>query len=190
MESLGIQEVNGKRSEKDPRKIWQLFAENYHLFLGTPSGNWLGYEFNKIFGIEEKPNKENEQYLYDRIEEQLNQEKFLPRSLFERFNIEVLSTTDSASDSLSAHQSIRLSGWGKRIIPCFRPDGVTDLSVKGWRENLRKLELSIGSQIDSYVKYIRALEQRREYFKENGGTSTDHGVFSPYTHQLSDSEAY
>ena len=36
---------------------------------------------------------------------------------------------------------------------------------------------------------IQALEERRKYFKEVGATSTDHGVFSPYTHQLSLKEA-
>jgi glucuronate isomerase len=188
MESLGIPTVDGTKVETDPRKIWQLFAENYNLFLGTPSGNWLAYEFNKIFGIEEKPNGKNAQKIYDLIQEKLNAKEFLPRTLFENFNIEVLSTTDAASDSLKSHQEIKSSGWKKRIIPCFRPDAVTDLSAKNWNVNLLDLEKSVEYEIKNYSKFIQALEERRIYFKKNGATSTDHGVLSPYTHQLSTNE--
>jgi len=189
MELLGIPSIDGTEVEKDPRKIWQLFADNYHLFLGTPSGNWLAYEFNKIFGIEEKPNSTNAQSIYDRLQEKLNSNEFLPRNLFERFNLEVLSTTDAASDSLIQHKEIKASGWNKRIIPCFRPDVVTDLSARNWKQNLSALEKSVGYEIVNYKKLIQALEERRQYFKEVGATSTDHGVFSPYTHQLSSNDA-
>jgi len=189
MESLGIPAIDGIKVETDPRKIWQLFAENYYLFLGTPTGNWLAYEFNKIFGIEEKLNGKNAQHIYDVIQEKLSAKDFLPRTLFENFNIEVLSTTDAASDSLKQHQEIKSSGWGKRIIPCFRPDAVTDLSAKNWITNLSALEKSVRYEITNYSKFIQALEERRIYFKENGATSTDNGVFSPYTHQLSANKA-
>ncbi|MBK7629515.1 MAG: glucuronate isomerase [Ignavibacteriales bacterium] len=189
LELLGIPSIDGTQVETDPRKIWQLFADNYHLFVGTPSGNWLAYEFNKIFNIEEKPNSTNAQSIYDRLQEKLNSNEFLPRNLFERFNIEVLSTTDAASDSLDQHKQIKNSGWNKTVIPCFRPDAVTDLSSKSWKQNLSALEKVVGYEISNYQKLIQALEERRKYFKEVGATSTDHGVFSPYTHQLSSNEA-
>ena len=189
LEQLGIPTIDGTKVETDPRKVWQLFANNYHLFVGTPSGNWLAYEFNKIFGIEEKPNSTNAQSIYDKLQEKLNTPEFLPRNLFEQFNIEVLSTTDAASDSLNQHKYIKASGWNKRVIPCFRPDAVTDLSSRNWKQNLSALEKSVGYEITDYSKLIQALEDRRKYFKEVGATSTDHGVFSPYTHQLSAKEA-
>lgn len=189
MEQLGIPSVDGTSVETDPRKIWQLFADNYHLFVGTPSGNWLAYEFNKIFGIEEKPNSKNAQIIYDILQEKLTTNEFLPKNLFEQFNIEVLSTTDAASDSLVQHREIKSSGWKKRVIPCFRPDAVTDLSARNWKQNLELLEKSVGYEIRSYKKLIEALEERRKYFKEHGATSTDHGVFSPYTHRLSANDA-
>lgn len=189
LEQLGIPTIDGTSVESDPRKIWQLFADNYHLFIGTPSGNWLAFEFNKIFGIDEKPNSTNAQSIYDKLQEKLSTPEFLPRNLFERFNIEVLSTTDAASDSLNQHKEIKNSGWNRKVVPCFRPDAVTDLSSRNWRQNLSALEKSVGYEITNYKKLIQALEERRKYFKEVGATSTDHGVFSPYTHQLSLKEA-
>ena len=188
MESLGIPTIDGSKVETDARKIWQIFADNYYLFNGTPSGAWLSYEFGIVFGIKEKLNSSNAQSIYDQLQEKINSKEFLPRTLFEKFNIEVLSTTDAASDDLSHHKKIKNSGWKGRVIPCFRPDGVTDLSNKNWKTNLKLLAKSVGYEISSYKSFIRALEERRTYFKSIGASSTDHGVFSPYTNELSKKE--
>lgn len=189
LESLGVPTIDGTEVETDPLKIWKLFSENYYLFNGTPSGVWLEYEFNKAFGIKEKLNGNNAVKIYNELDEKINSKEFLPRTLYEKFNIEVISTTDAAADSLEHHKAICESGWKGKVIPCFRPDGVTDLSFKNWKENIQLLSERTGTEITSYSQFISALEKRREYFKEMGATSTDHGVFSPYTHQLSYNEA-
>ncbi len=54
LESLGIPRADGGPVEQEQRKIWQIFAENFHLFHGTPSGIWLANELGGVFGIEEK----------------------------------------------------------------------------------------------------------------------------------------
>lgn len=189
MEALGIPDANGNVEEADPKKIWKIFAENYYLFNGTPSGVWLDYEFNIVFGIKEKLNGNNALTIYDELAEKINSPEFLPRTLFEKFNVEVLSTTDTASDNLEHHKKIKESGWKGKIIPCFRPDAVTDLSNPKWKQNLKLLEKSVGFKVTSYKSFIKALETRREYFKSMGAVSTDHGVFSPYTHELSNKKA-
>ncbi len=189
LEDLDIPQREGKRSGKNPREIWQIFGENYYLFNGTPSGVWLDYEFNIVFGIKEKLNGNNAQKYYDIISEKLQTKEFLPRNLFEEFKIEVLSTTDSATDQLNYHKQIKESGWNGKIIPCFRPDALTNLENPTWKEELSELEKVTSIEIDSYKKFIYALELRRDYFRKLGATSTDHGTVSPYTHKLTDSEA-
>lgn len=189
LESLGIPSVDGSEVEKDARKIWQIFGSNYYLFNGTPSGVWLDFEFNVVFGIKEKINSSNALKIYDEINEKIKSPEFLPRALFKKFNIEVLSTTDAASDSLEYHEKIKESGWNGRIIPCFRPDAVTDLMTKNWSDNIKVLSKSAGNEITSFKEFLKALEKRREYFIKMGATASDHGVFSPYTHELSEKEA-
>jgi len=190
MESMGIPTtVKTNKSETDPKKIWKIFAENYYLFNGTPSGVWLDYEFNIVFGIKEKPCAENALKIYDELNEKINSAEFLPRTLFEKFNIEVLSTTDSAADPLEYHRKIKQSSWKGRVIPCFRPDGLTDLSRKDWKDNLELLRKVSGREINSFDEFIEVLRERRKFFKSMGATSTDHGVFSPYTHELKSDEA-
>ncbi len=189
LESLDIPQREGKRLGHDSKKVWKIFAENYYLFAGTPSGVWLDYEFAKVFGIKEKLNGVNAGRIFDEINEKLNTDEYLPRALYDRFKIEVLSTTDAATDSLNEHKDIRESGWKSRIIPCFRPDAVTNISDPNWKNNINLLGELVGDEITSYKKYIEAIKKRREYFMANGATSTDHGVLTPYTHKLSDKEA-
>jgi len=188
LEAMGVPTLDGSPVETDHRKIWQTFADHFYLFAGTPSGAWLSHEFATVFGISEKPDHDNAMKIYDQIQEKLNSPEFLPRTLFERFNIEVLSTTDAASDSLEPHRKIRESGWDGRVIPCFRPDAVVNLHLPGWKKEIEKLEGASGQTISSFRKFIAAIENRRQFFKEMGATSTDQGILSPYSHALSESE--
>jgi glucuronate isomerase len=136
MESLGVRPLDGSSTETNARKIWKLLGEHYYLFRGTPTGVWLDYEFSIVFGVKKRFAGATALEIYDEINEKLQLPKFRPRALFERFNIAVLSTTDAATDTLEAHQKIKASGWKGNIIPCFRPDGVTDLKARNWKSNI------------------------------------------------------
>jgi glucuronate isomerase len=59
--------------------------------------------------------------IYDQISERLQQAAFLPRALFERFNIETLATTDSALDDLAHHKSLRAGPWQGAGDPNLSP---------------------------------------------------------------------
>ncbi len=188
LESLGIPTLDGSPVETDHRKIWQIFGDHYYLFAGTPTGVWLNHEFAEVFGIQEKLNGETAMRIYDQIQEKLQRPEFLPRAMFERFNIEVLTTTDGAADSLEYHQQIRKSGWKGNIIPCFRPDAVVNIAHPSWRQQIEALEQASGLAINNFKHYIAALENRRQFFISMGAVSTDQGVTSPYTHELSPNE--
>ena len=65
-----------------------------------------------LFGIDEPLTAANADAHYDRIAELPDaSDEFRPRALFERFNIEVIATTEGALDDLSWHKMIRDSGW-------------------------------------------------------------------------------
>ncbi|MBU1101867.1 MAG: glucuronate isomerase [Bacteroidetes bacterium] len=189
LEELDIPDKNGNTKSLNPQKVWQLFGDNYYLYAGTPTGAWLDYEFSEVFGIKERLNGINAVEIYNEISEKLNSTEFLPRALFEKFNIELLSTTDYATDSLIQHKSILESDWNGRIIPCFRPDAITNLLDMNWKENIEKLSALVNFELNSYKNYIEAIELRREFFKEMGATSTDHGVIEPFTHKLTKNKA-
>jgi glucuronate isomerase len=174
--------------EGDPRRIWQLFAEHYYLFRGTPTGAWLDHELADVFGIEWELGPDTAQWIYDEIAERLRTPEFRPRALYERFDIEVLVTTDKATDPLAHHRAIRDSGWGGRVLPTFRPDALFRIAASQWATELAALARAHGAAIDGYEAFRDALQGRRAYFKEMGGTATDHAVITPRAEWLPSGE--
>jgi len=188
LESLGIPRLDGGAVERDHRQIWQRFADNFHLFRGTPSGIWLTYELHEVFGIQEKLTGATAQSIHDELAARLASPEFRPRALFDRFNIEVLCTTDFATDSLAHHRAIRASDWSADIRPTFRPDDVIHLLRPGWRQNTKTLSQLTGTEIMNYQTFVQALEQRRAEFKTLGAVATDHDGTSFSTEELSPRE--
>ena len=94
MASLGFGD-DCETKENDPKKIWQTFAKHYYLFQGTPTSLWLDYVFVNVFELTELLCEENADEYYAHINHCLQQPEFTPRALFERFNIEVIATTDA-----------------------------------------------------------------------------------------------
>ena len=185
LESLGIPTRDGANVERNPRRIWQLFADHYYLFRGTPTGAWLDHELAVVFGVDEKLTPESAQRIYQEIAEKLPSPEFLPRALYDRFKIEVLATTDAATDRLEHHAAIRDSDWDGVVLPTFRPDSLFRIASPHWLSELESLERLTGISIATYDDFIRALEERRAFFKALGATATDHAVMEPHTERLS-----
>lgn len=185
MDDLGI----GKPVVDDPRKVWRIFAKHYYLFRGTPTRMWLDFAFEELFGFKERLSEKTADFYFDTIAEKLRQPEFLPRALYERFNIEVLSTTESPLDGLKAHQAIRDSGWKARILPAFRPDSVVDPEFKGFAGLVAKLGEMHGEDSSTWKGYLNALMKARARFKVLGCTSTDHGHPTAQTADLPQGEA-
>ena len=179
----------GQAEIKNPRRVWHIFASNYYLFRGTPTRMWLDYVFQEVFGLQKLFSEKTADLYFDTISEKLATPEFLPRTLFERFNIEVLSTTDSPLDSLSDHQAIRDSGWKARILPAFRPDPVVDPEFAGFAEGIAKLGEQNGEDTATWKGYLNALRKARLRFKALGCTSTDHGHLTAQTADLPLAEA-
>jgi glucuronate isomerase len=176
-------------SEKDPKQVWQLFADNYHLFQVTPSRIWLQEILYTLFGVNEVINSSNAGQIYEVIDAKLKTKEFLPQSLFNRFNIEVLATTDSTSADLSDHKKLQAAGLSGRVIPTFRPDDISDPSRSDWKDALSNLSKRSGIETSTFANLLAALRKARSYFIEHGATATDHGVYSAQTLKLDKNEA-
>lgn len=189
LEDLGVPTRDGAPVEADHRRVWQRFCENFHLFRGTPTGLWLSDELINVFGVTEKPTGGNAQRVYDHLEERLASPESSPRALFERFDVEILCTTDAATDTLEYHKALRDGGWDERVRPTLRPDAVVNLDVESWRESVEKLSEVSGVDVTGYRSFVEALEERRTFFKEMGAVATDHSATIPRTGRLPEAEA-
>ncbi len=179
LEDLGIPaSIDGGgavAAETDTRRIWRTFAANYHLFRGTPTRTWLDHAFLTVFGIDERLTPESADRYFDRINACLAEPEFRPRALFERFNIEVMATTESPLDTLMHHQKIRASGWTGRVVTAYRPDPVVDPEFEGFSDNVERFGALTGENAATWGGYLAAHRIRRAFFKTMGATSTDHG---------------
>ena len=189
MTDLGVPRADGGETESDPRKIWRLFAEHYHLFRATPSGMWLDHSFEHVFGLDERLSPDTADAYYEHIDACLARDEFRPRALFERFNIEALATTEGALDDLKWHQMIRDSGWQGRVITTYRPDAVVDPEFEGFAQNIEQLGALTGEDTGTWEGYINAHRARRAFFKSYGATASDHGHPTARTEDLPQPEA-
>ncbi|NJM81376.1 MAG: glucuronate isomerase [Tabrizicola sp.] len=187
-DALGLADHGKTPREADRRKVWQLFAANYHLFRGTPSRWWLDHVFAEVFGLELALEAQTAEHYYDAIGAALARPEFLPRALFERFGIEVLATTEGATEALLHHETIARE-WGRRVITTFRPDDVVDPEREDFPDNLRSLAAITGQDVESWSGYLRALRLRRAEFRAHGATATDHGHPTALTADLRDARA-
>lgn len=183
---FGVKNKSGV-AEKDKKKIWRLFADNFHLFRGTPSALWLKHVFHHVFLIDKPLSRETADEYFEIMQSKLNSAYYLPRTLFDRFGIDILATTDAPWDSLEHHQKIR-EEWGRRIIPTYRPDGVIDADHEDFKQNLKVFAEASAEDVYSWRGYIEAHRKRRQFFKTMGATATDHGHPTARTLKLSDSE--
>ena len=190
LESLGLTPVSKSDAPAvDPREAWRILASHYHLFRGTPSRMWLDWVFAEAFGLDVQLDAGTADHYYDHITEQLATPAFRPRALFERYRIEVITTTESPIDTLEHHQAIAASGWQGRVLTAYRPDPVVDPEFEGFLDNLARFGELTGEDVFSWSCYLAAHRKRRAFFAQHGATSTDHGHPTAQTADLQRDEA-
>jgi glucuronate isomerase len=188
LDRLGVPSREGP-SAADPRAAWRLLAEHFYLFRGTPSSLWLNHVFANVFGLDRTLDASTADHYFDAINAKLATPEFRPRALFERFNIEVIATTESPIDTLEHHETIRNSGWRGRIVTAYRPDAVIDPEHELFRDALKQFGELTNEDVYSWSGYLRAHRARRAVFANAGATSTDHGHITAATADLSGGEA-
>ena len=173
----------------DARQAWQIFASNFYLFRATPSGLWTRQVLQRIFGIQESLSKSTADAIYDEIANALQQPEFRPRALFERFNIEHLATTESATDDLEYHKILMDDPWPGRVVTTYRPDNVTNPDFENFKDHLERFGDMTGQDTMSWDGYLEAHRIRRQEFIQHGATATDHGHPTARTGDLSPKQA-
>ena len=178
---------SGSQKGTSPESIWQLLAENWITFAGTPSRMWFEEILVEIFTIELPFNGETASRIYQEISGKLTESNFLPQHLFEKFRIEALATTDATSDSLKHHKALEATPLNGKVIPTFRPDDVSDPERSDWASALAKLEKTADISINLFADLRNAIRIARDRFIAQGAKATDHGMPSAFTVEFDES---
>ena len=113
----------GQPEVEDPRKVWRIFASHYYLFRGTPTRHVAGLCVSGTVRHDGAADRRRRRTVYfDTIAEKLRTPEFLPRALYERFNIEVLATTESPLDSAGgSHRRFAIRAGRGALFPRSGP---------------------------------------------------------------------
>ena len=184
----GINEslITGEASEIEKWKAW---ANTIPSAIRNPVYVWQHLELKRYFGIDTLLSAESAESIYHQINEQLTQKDFSCRGLLKKMKVESLCTTDDPADNLEHHIRIKNDNFEIKVLPTFRPDKIILLdNLNNWNEYLDKLGASANKNIDSYDDLLTALQQRHDYFSEQGCRLSDHGLLHPFATDHSESE--
>lgn len=176
MRANGVPEekITGNASPEEKFKAW---AETVESCVGNPLYHWTHLELKKYFGINEVLNGANWEKVWNQCNEMLKQPQFTPRGLIEQSNVEVICTTDAPCDTLEYHEAIsKVADFSTKVLPTFRPDEALDPSAEILVNFVTKLRACTSQKIGDFNSFLRALDERVEYFHQRGGRLSDHGL--------------
>jgi glucuronate isomerase len=103
------------------------------------------------------PSAETADAIYDQIAACVADVEF---RLLDRFNIEVISTTDSATSDLRHHAKLAADRLGEHAFPTFRPDALAYLDRPTWRADIGELAKMTGIDTATYYGFVDGLGTR------------------------------
>lgn len=176
MRTNGIPEkyCTGTASEYEKFQKW---AETVPFTIRNPLYHWTHMELKNPFGVNEVLDGASAKAIYEQCNEQLQKEAFSVRNLLLHFNVKVICTTDDPVDDLAYHQQIRKDGFGIKVLPTFRPDKILNTgNSEAFLDYIQKLSAASNIEIKDYTTLLEAFKQRHDFFHENGGRLSDHGM--------------
>ncbi len=180
MRAHGVDERFCTGTEKPADKFVQ-WATTVPYTLRNPLYHWTHLELQRYFGINTLLNPGSARAIYAEANEKLAQEDYRVWGLLRKMNVEVVCTTDDPIDDLRYHQSVAASELEIKIIPAFRPD--KSMAVHDpvfFNQYMDQLGAVTGSNLDHFIDLLNALQQRVDFFHNNGCRVSDHGLDTMY----------
>lgn len=118
MRMCGVEEkyITGDAPDFEKFKAWCTI---YPKLIGNPLYIWTQMELMKVFGITDIPNESNAEEIYNKANSCLAENIITPKTLLERFNVELACPCVSLADDVSCF-------WGEQILsPSLRGDDIT-----------------------------------------------------------------
>ncbi|RPD42644.1 glucuronate isomerase [Chitinophaga barathri] len=183
MRANGVNEdlITGNADDFTKFKVW---AETVPYTMRNPLYHWTHMELLNPFGVKDLLSGSSAAKIYETCNAQLP--KLTTQTLLQHFNVDALCTTDDPAEPLDHHIAIRQQGFKVKVLPTFRPDKAMAVEdPAAFNAYMKKLGAAADIEIKSYKTLLGALKKRHDYFHENGGRLSDHGlnyfVYADYT---------
>ena len=175
MRNLGIKENFISGNASDSEKFYQ-FAKALPYTMRNPIYHWSHLELNRYFNYNELLSEKNADRIYHETTNQVQNKEFKTQSLLKKMNVESVCTTEDPIDTLKYHQQIANSNFDIKISTSFRPDKAILIQLEDYNSYVDSLAVASNYSIDSYNDLKAALQNRINYFHENGCRLSDHGL--------------
>ncbi len=176
MRSNGVDEslITGNASDYEKFKAW---AKTMPYCLGNPLYHWSHLELKRYFDIDTILNEDTADEIWEKTNELLQEKEFTAKELIKRFDVKALCTTDDAIDALEYHKKIREDkDFGVKVLPTLRPDKGINIQNAGFIEWINKLSEVSSVNISTYDNFMKAIEDRVNFFHQEGCRLSDHGI--------------
>jgi len=190
MRTNGIPEQYCTGNAPDFEKF-EKWAQTVPYTMRNPLYHWTHLELKRYFGVDKILKPETAREIYDTCSAMLQTDAYSVRSILKKMNVAVVCTTDDPTDNLEHHQKIKADDFGVQVLPAFRADkamAIEDTAV--FLPYLQKLEQASGIAIGNFQQLLDALEQRHDFFHQNGCRLSDHGLETMYADDFTDKEIH
>ena len=190
MRSNGVPEKYCTGSDTTDWEKFEKWAETVPYTFRNPLYGWTHLELKTAFGIEKVLNPKTAREIYDECTDKLqNDPTYTARGMMRRYNVETVCTTDDPVDTLEWHKKTRESGFEIKMIPAWRPDKAMAVeNPQNFRTYIEKLSEVSGVAISKFQDVVDALQNRHDFFAENGCKLSDHGIEEFYAEDYTDAE--
>ncbi len=188
MRTNGIDEkyCTGNASDWEKFEKW---AETVPYTLRNPLFTWTHMELKMFFGIDKVLNPETAKEIWDECNAKLQTPEYSVRNIIRMANVDTICTTDDPIDSLEHHQKIKADGFEVSVLPAWRPDKAMAVeNTTDYNNYIEKLVEAAGMKIDSFNDLMQALDNRHQYFHDNGCRLSDHGLETFIAEDYTESE--
>ncbi len=190
MRGCGIDEkfITGDAS---PWEKFHAFASIMPMSVGNPVHHWAHLELQRVFGIQSILSSDTAKDIWNNANQQLSSDPSLSvRGLLEKFNVELVCTTDDPTTDLSVHQQLADEQTAV-TLPTFRPDLAMAVDKpEVFTQWILKLQTCTGQPINDFPGLLAALKSRHQAFHQVGCRLSDHGLpFCPNGYQPNTQDA-
>ncbi|MCK3684150.1 glucuronate isomerase [Maribellus sp. YY47] len=176
MRTNGVDEryCTGNASDYEKFEKW---AETVPNTLRNPLYHWTHLELRRFFDEERLLNPSTAKEIWEECNAKLQTPEYSCRGIIKMANVHTICTTDDPVDSLEYHREIKASGFETAVLPAWRPDKAMAVgNTKAYNEYIDMLEEAADQNIGTFSALMDALDNRHQFFHDNGCRLSDHGV--------------
>jgi len=163
--------------EASPYEKFLAWARTVPYTLRNPLYHWTHLELRRYFGISDLLDEKSAPAIWERANAALAQD-LTAQCILQRFRVEVVCTTDDATDDLRYHRAISKSNLTTRVLPAFRPDKALAIGSPEFLPWTKTLAKAANLEIRNLTTFLEAVRIRHSSFHSLGCRLSDHGLDS------------